>query len=143
VLDDPNDDFNPGAGGTQNYAACATGMDPNSAASDSCILATTAYDGFGRAWKTTDNAGKSTAIGFDSAGRRAEQWHFSSLQWATGLEPCPQWLDASCLDRPHDWLIQVNAEESAEELAAVRLGVEQGIPFGQEGWVREMMTRGA
>ena len=46
-------------------------MDPNSAASDYCILATTAYDGFGRAWKTTDNAGRATAVGFDSAGRRA------------------------------------------------------------------------
>jgi YD repeat-containing protein len=71
VLDDPNDDFNPGVSGTQSYAACAAGMDPNPAASDYCIIATTAYDGFRRAWKTTDNAGRSTAVGFDSAGRRA------------------------------------------------------------------------
>lgn len=73
--------------------------------------------------------------------RRAEQWRFSSLRWTTGLEPCPQWLDASWLDRPQDWLIHVNAEENAEELAAVRLCVEQGIPFGHEAWVREMMAR--
>ncbi len=60
LLDEKNDDFNPGVSGVQNYTYCAGGMDPNSAASDLCIITKTDYDGFGRAWKTTDNAGKAT-----------------------------------------------------------------------------------
>jgi len=70
--------------------------------------------------------------------KRAEDWPFSSLRWATGLEPTPAWVDPSWLERPAGWLAAVNAEEDEAELAAVRQSVTRGTPFGQDAWVKQV-----
>jgi len=74
--------------------------------------------------------------------KQAEQWRYSSLRWAAGMEPRPEWLDPVWLERPRDWLVQVNVQERADDLEVVRLCAEQGTPFGSAEWVRQMKTRG-
>jgi RHS repeat-associated protein len=66
-----SDDLDPDTGGDQYYAGGGpTPNSPTAGGSKLCIVTTTAYDGFGRAYLTTDNAGREMKILFDDAGRK-------------------------------------------------------------------------
>jgi putative transposase len=74
---------------------------------------------------------------------RAEHWRYSSLwRW---LHPgddddkpalCP-WPIA----RPADWKARVNRALGSKELAAVRMSVARGRPFGDEDWQKRTTKR--
>jgi len=66
---------------------------------------------------------------------RAEDWPWSSLRYALGLEALPEWVAASWLDRPAGWAKYVNRPASDAELAALQQSVMRGAPFGQPAWV--------
>ncbi len=74
--------------------------------------------------------------------RRAENWRWSSL-WrrAQGNPKLTTWLSDWPVDRPWNWIARVNRPETGEELNALRLSVQRGRPFGEEGWVRRMAKR--
>jgi hypothetical protein len=73
---------------------------------------------------------------------RAEDWQWSRL-WrrAQGEVSQRAWLSEWPVERPRDWLAQVNRVQSARELEAVRISVQRGRPFGEEGWVRRLAKR--
>jgi putative transposase len=73
---------------------------------------------------------------------RAEDWQWSRL-WrrAQGEVSQRAWLSEWPVERPRDWLAQVNRVQSARELEAVRISVPRGRPFGGEGWVRRLAKR--
>lgn len=68
--------------------------------------------------------------------RRAESWKWSSL-WrrCQGNPQLTAWLSNWPVDRPRNWLAQVNDAEGAEELEALRCSVQRGRPFGNPAWV--------
>jgi putative transposase len=67
---------------------------------------------------------------------RAEDWLWSSLpEWLS--PPALPWLNPGPVPRVSDWLVRVNAAQTAAELAAIRRSVQRGIPFGSAGWVKE------
>jgi len=71
---------------------------------------------------------------------RAEDWAWCSL--AARSSPREQeLLDDWPVDRPRDWLRRVNAAQSAEELAALRLSVKRGRPFGPDDWANRTARR--
>lgn len=74
--------------------------------------------------------------------RRAEDWKWSSL-WRRdqGNSTLTTWLSAWPVERPRDWTTRVNRSESLSDLESVRLSVQRGRPFGEEGWVRRMARR--
>ncbi len=43
--------------------------------------------------------------------------------------------------RPRDWVARVNRPPPASELEALRVSVQRGRPFGEEGWARRMAKR--
>jgi putative transposase len=68
---------------------------------------------------------------------RAEQWRWGGL-WARRhgdgaikgiLSPWP-------VERPKDWLRRVNTPSNAKELRRLRMSIERGQPYGEEGWVK-------
>jgi putative transposase len=68
--------------------------------------------------------------------RRAESWKWSSL-WRR-CQDNPQltaWLSNWPVERPRNWLAQVNDAEEAEKLEALRCSVQRGRPFGNAAWV--------
>jgi putative transposase len=73
---------------------------------------------------------------------RAEDWQWSSV-WRRGQgeTTLTTWLSAWPVEQPRDWMARVNRLETASELAGLRLSVQRGRPFGQEGWVRRMARR--
>src|SRR5262249_4119112 len=69
---------------------------------------------------------------------KAQHWRSGSL-WsrAHGDEaikalPCP-WP----LRQPANWTARVNTPLNARELGRVRVSLERGRPYGDEGWVRQ------
>lgn len=74
--------------------------------------------------------------------RQAENWRWSSL-WrrAQGDPKLTTWLSDWPVDLPRNWGAQVNRPETGEQLDALRLSVQRGRPFGEEGWVRRMAKR--
>ncbi len=74
--------------------------------------------------------------------KRAEDWRWSSL-WRRdqGDGKLTMWLSDWPVDRPRDWVARVNRPQGASELDALRLSVQRGRPFGDEGWVRRMVKR--
>ena len=73
---------------------------------------------------------------------RAEDWQWSSL-WrrAQGAAKLTTWLSTWPVERPPDWVARVNRPQTATELEALRLSVQRGRPFGEDGWVRRMAKR--
>ncbi len=51
------------------------------------------------------------------------------------------WLSPWPMQPPRDWVARVNRPQTASELEALRTSVQQGRPFGDEGWVRRMAKR--
>jgi len=72
---------------------------------------------------------------------RPEDWRWSSLRWAAGLEARPAWVDQSWLERPEGWLEWVNAPEPKDELGTVRRSVARGAPFGTATWISRIAVR--
>jgi putative transposase len=73
---------------------------------------------------------------------RAEDWQWSSL-WARVQTDSTfaSWLSDWPMERPADWTTRVNRPHTASELEALRVSVQRGRPFGDEGWVRRMAKR--
>lgn len=72
---------------------------------------------------------------------RAEDWKWCSL-WARSnrdktirsiLAPWP-------VERPRDWLRQVNTPVSAGELRRLRTSIERGRPYGEASWVEQTVA---
>ncbi len=73
---------------------------------------------------------------------QAEDWQWSSgWRYAQGDAKQTAWLSAWPVERPRDWVARVNRPETVLELEALRLSVQRGRPFGNEGWVRRMAKR--
>lgn len=74
--------------------------------------------------------------------RRAEDWQWSSL-WRRVQDEAKltAWLSDWAVERPHDWVARVNRPQTAAELEALRVSVQRGRPFGDDGWVRRMAKR--
>lgn len=70
----------------------------------------------------------------------AEQWRWSSAYWC-GRRSRPGWLSPWPLPRPRGWLARVNQPQTQQELAALRLSVNRGAPFGDLGWTRRVAAR--
>ncbi len=73
---------------------------------------------------------------------RAEAWRWGSL-WArrSGGAELRGLLSDWPVERPRDWLRQVNAAMTAKELERVRTCVVRNRPFGGENWQQRMVTR--
>lgn len=73
---------------------------------------------------------------------RAEDWQWGSL-WrrAHGEPTVATWLSDWPMERPRDWVAQVNRGQTASELEVLRTSVQRGRPFGEEGWVRRLSRR--
>ena len=73
---------------------------------------------------------------------RAEDWQWSSLWRHVQTDPIfTSWLSDWPMERPRDWTTKVNRPHTASELEALRVSVQRGRPFGDEGWVRRMAKR--
>lgn len=74
--------------------------------------------------------------------RRAEDWQWGSLWRRTHRDPKgTTWLSDWPMERPRDWVACVNRPQTASELEALRTSVQRGRPFGDERWVRRIVTR--
>jgi putative transposase len=73
---------------------------------------------------------------------RAENWRWSSL-WRRQREDPIQtvWLSDWPMERPRDWVAQINRAQTAAELELLRVSVQRGRPFGEEQWVRRIIKR--
>ena len=66
---------------------------------------------------------------------RAEDWRYGSLhrrvfsceRWSTSLAKWP-------IERPANWLLRVNSEQSDTDLTAIRKSLRCGSPYGEEQW---------
>jgi putative transposase len=67
---------------------------------------------------------------------RAEDWQWGSLAWRSSGYPAA-FLALPPVPLPDDWLVRVNTPESGLELAALRLSVNRGAPYGDIVWVDE------
>jgi putative transposase len=74
--------------------------------------------------------------------QRAEDWRWSSLwRWrhaevTEDVPPLTNWP----VERPRQWLLQVNRPQAKAELEAVQTSVERGRPFGSMIW-QEMTAK--
>ncbi len=67
---------------------------------------------------------------------KATDWPWSSLGIRThGTKEQRDLLATWPVRRPRDWLRYVNRREPKAELTALRLSVQRGAPYGDEGWV--------
>lgn len=73
---------------------------------------------------------------------RAEDWPWSSgWRRAQGDPKLTAWLSEWPMPRPPDWRARMSRPDTTAELEALRLSVQRGRPFGDEGWVRRMAKR--
>jgi len=84
---------------------------------------------------------------------RSEDWRWSSLwRWRFADEEAQALLspwpvsatgvrDKSRFNRPKQWLRTVNTPLSEPELAALRLAIARGRPYGGDAWVARMVKR--
>lgn len=63
---------------------------------------------------------------------RAEDWRWSSLQLRRKAED--QWLSEWPVLPSEDWLTWVNTPQTDREVAAFRLAMRTGDPFGDQSW---------
>lgn len=74
--------------------------------------------------------------------RQAENWQWSSLWRRTQGDPTlTAWLSDWPVDRPRNWVAQVNRPDAGEELETLRLSAQRGRPFGEEAWVNRIVKR--
>jgi putative transposase len=73
---------------------------------------------------------------------RAEDWRWSSLWRRVQTDSMfASWLSDWPMERQADWTTRVNRPHTASELEALRVSVQRGRPFGDEGWVRRVAKR--
>lgn len=77
---------------------------------------------------------------------RAERWPYSSLRRrvaiGAGPDPDPHGvLGEWPVQVPADWLAWVNEPQTDAEVAALRVSVAKGRPFGEEDWQRRTADR--
>jgi len=73
---------------------------------------------------------------------RAEDWQWSSGWRRTQGDPkLTTWLSAWPVEPSRDWVARVNRPQTASELEALRVSVQRGRPFGEDGWVQRMAKR--
>ena len=74
--------------------------------------------------------------------KRAEAWPWSSL-WVRrrGKSALRRWLRPWPVDRPRNWLAEVNRLMDEEALQCVRLSVTRGLPLGDETWKARVASR--
>ena len=74
--------------------------------------------------------------------KRAETWPWSSL-WVRrrGKSALKPWLRPWPVDRPRNWLAQVNRLMDEEALQCVRQSVTRGLPLGDETWKARVASR--
>jgi putative transposase len=74
--------------------------------------------------------------------RRAEQWRWGSLWRRSQADGnAPLVLHEGPLALPEDWKAEVNRAQSEAELTALRRSVARGQPYGNERWVRKVVTQ--
>ncbi|MBI2809038.1 MAG: transposase [Planctomycetes bacterium] len=72
--------------------------------------------------------------------RKAANWRWSSLgRTQLGLPGPP--LEVGPVARPANWLSYVQRAETEAELAALRVSVCRGVPFGDEPWQKKTAQR--
>src|SRR5262249_8128179 len=72
--------------------------------------------------------------------RKASLWPWTSVRWrgvADALLPVSEWPQPL----PADWPSRVNEAQTDAELAAVRLCLARGRPYGTAGWVQRTASR--
>ncbi len=69
---------------------------------------------------------------------RAEDWRWGSM-WRRqhAAEFDSNFLAPWPLDRPRQWVSQVNKPQSERELEAIRHSLKRGTPYGSENWVTQ------
>jgi putative transposase len=73
---------------------------------------------------------------------RAEDWLWGSLACReAGLDKGAELLDAWPVDRPHGWRAAVNRPEDEREIAALRMCVQRGRPYGADAWTLRTASR--
>ena len=72
--------------------------------------------------------------------RRAQEWRWGSL-WYRQQKETVDWLADWPVARPRQWLRYVNQPETEAELAALRVSVMRGSPFGQPAWQEKTARR--
>ncbi len=70
----------------------------------------------------------------------AQRWRWSSLRWWSEPAEAPPWWREEVIDRPTDWLATVNRPDTEEELAALRVCIARGRPFGSQQWVKRVVA---
>ena len=73
--------------------------------------------------------------------RRAQDWPWSSLAWWLSPDEAPDFGRPGMIQRPRNWLSQVNRAETQADLAALRLSVQRGRPFGTQQWVTRIVRQ--
>src|SRR5205085_2652474 len=73
---------------------------------------------------------------------RAQDWRWSSLQARLrGPAELRQLLCDWPIERPRDWLRQVNRPQTAAEEDAIAHSIRRGSPLGDESWVQQTARR--
>ena len=73
---------------------------------------------------------------------RAEEWHWSSLWVRRSSESAlKRWLRPWPVDRPRNWLAEVNLPMDEDSLQSVRQSVAKGVPLGNETWTARVAQR--
>jgi len=76
--------------------------------------------------------------------RRAQHWPWSSLHARlSGPVEMRRLLSPWPIERPRDWLAQVNRPQTDAEIESIRTSLLRGRPLGDGGWVRAMAARHA
>jgi REP-associated tyrosine transposase len=74
--------------------------------------------------------------------KRAQDWRFSSLHARLhGPQELRELLSEWPIERPVDWVQEVNRPQTDAELDAIRLSLRRGRPLGQEKWVKQTAAR--
>ena len=74
---------------------------------------------------------------------RAQDWPWSSLhrRRRSNRNTEPQFLRDSPVERGRNWVATVNRPMTDDELAAIRVSVNRGTPWGDPKWQRKTATR--
>jgi putative transposase len=74
--------------------------------------------------------------------KRADRWRWSSL-WARASKsgPMKTVLSKWPVKMPNDWATRISGPQEAQELAALRVSLDRGRPYGDEAWVRKTAKR--
>ena len=73
---------------------------------------------------------------------RAEDWPWSSLpSRRNATSQTKQRLSPWPVDRPQEWLVEVNRSADKADLDTVRQSIARGVPLGTESWKRRVAAR--